>query len=320
MRWFVLISILGCGPRKAPVPAPVEQAVTESSSVHDFDRLWNFKDPAGTRAAFEGLLDEARAIGPDLELQIQTQIARCQGLERDFDQAHATLDQVESRVGEAGPLVRVRLLLERGRVHRSSGDKAASHQPFLDAFELAQAEGHAYYAVDAAHMLGIVEEPDAALAWNARAIELAEASGDERTGKWLGALYNNTGWTWHDKGEFDKALDLFEKGLAFREAQGKPVPTRIAKWSVARTHRSMGHLDLALEMQQALLQEWTEAGDQSGYVHEELGECLLALGREDEAAPHFRQAWELLGTDPWLKENEPDRLARLAELGQVQAE
>lgn len=58
-------------------------------------------------------------------------------------------------------------------------------------------------------------------------------------------------------------------------------------------------------------------------MREELGECLLALGRPAEARPHFSRphfsrAHELLSQDLWLREHEPERLTRLATLGLVE--
>ena len=55
--------------------------------------------------------------------------------------------------------------------------------------------------------------------------------------------------------------------------------------------------------------------DATGYTEEELGECLHALGRPDEARPFFARAHERLSRDSWLVENEPDRIARLKRLG-----
>lgn len=52
-----------------------------------------------------------------------------------------------------------------------------------------------------------------------------------------------------------------------------------------------------------------------GYVDEEIGECLLALGRSSEAAVFFGRAFAALRTDPGLAANEPDILARLEKLG-----
>ncbi len=40
-------------------------------------------------------------------------------------------------------------------------------------------------------------------------------------------------------------------------------------------------------------------------------ECLLALGKTEQAQLHFRSAWELLSKDDWLLANEPKRIERL---------
>jgi hypothetical protein len=55
-------------------------------------------------------------------------------------------------------------------------------------------------------------------------------------------------------------------------------------------------------------------GASDGFVFEELGECLLALGRADEARPYFAQAYAELSQDEWLADNEPARLERLKAL------
>jgi len=51
-----------------------------------------------------------------------------------------------------------------------------------------------------------------------------------------------------------------------------------------------------------------------GYTCKEIGECLLLLGRGEEAAAHFFRAWDLLHSDPWLQRNEPERLKHLKQL------
>jgi hypothetical protein len=66
----------------------------------------------------------------------------------------------------------------------------------------------------------------------------------------------------------------------------------------------------------ALKDEFETAGESDGYVFEEIGECLLALNREVEARPYFSKAYEILASDAWLAEQEPDRLARIKELGE----
>ena len=213
---------------------------------------------------------------------------------------------------------RLRCLLERGRTYNSTGDVEAARPMFEEAWKLARKVGEDYHAVDAAHMLGICEPADASLLWNNRAMEAAEASDDPRAKGWLGALYNNTGWTYHDAGEYEKALELFEKGLAWREERDNPQATQIAKWAVARAHRSLGRTEEALAMQQSLLEEHETAGTSDGYVFEEVAECLFALERPDEARPFFNQAYQELSKDGWLVDNEPERLARLRRLGDGQ--
>ena len=293
------------------------------SNLPDFDQLWDYNDPEKTEKAFKDLFAESRNSGDrEYQAQLLTQIARTHSLRRNFEEAHRILDDVEKMINVVAtaldiqiPVARIRCQLERGRTHNSAGQIEAARPLFLEAWELARQAGQDYHAVDAAHMLGICEPGDASLLWNNRAMETAEASDDPRAKGWLGALYNNTGWTYHDTGEYERALELFEKGLAWRKERDNQRATQIAKWTVARAKRSLGCIEEALAMQQSLLEEHESAGTSDGYVYEETAECLLTLGRQDEARPHFERAYVELSKDDWLTENEPDRLERLKRLG-----
>ncbi len=291
----------------------------------DFLDHWDFGDPAASERRFREVLDD---LGPDgdrsLRAQLLSQIARTHGLRRDLEAAHETLDEAEAILeGRDLPVARLRCTLERGRtldspVHRPKDKRTdEARARYLEVFEDGRRLGLHGLAVDAAHMLGIIEPADEGLAWNLRAIELAEASQDEEARSWLGSLYNNTGWTYHEGGEFERALAIFEKALAWREAQRQPAQARIARWCVGRCLRSLGRLDEALAIQEALLADYEETGEtEVGYTSEEVAECLLALGRSDEARPWFDQAHQRLSQhESWLLEVEPQRMARLAELG-----
>lgn len=283
----------------------------------DFDALWNYSDPAETEAKFRALLPNAEDHpDPEYHVQLLTQIARTLGLQRKFEEAHVLLDKVESLLTEQTPAARVRYLLERGRAYNSSGKKERANPLFVEAWDRARELGADFHAVDAAHMVAIAETGEAGLEWNMTAIEYAEQSEDERARGWLGSLYNNTGWSYHDLGAFEKALDLFERALAFREQQGNPANIRIARWCIARCLRSLGRVDEALQIQLALLEEARQAGSPDGYTHEELGELLILTGQVEQARPHFAAAYATLSQDPWLVENEPERLARLQDLGE----
>jgi tetratricopeptide (TPR) repeat protein len=288
---------------------------TFTTNLPNFDDLWDYDHPDQTEHQFRALLLAAEASGnQDYYLQLLTQIARTEGLQRRFDDAHQTLDTVGARLTDDLPILRVRYLLERGRVFNSSRRPAEGVPLFAAALELAQAHGEDFHAVDAAHMLGIAAPAEERLGWNLRALALAEASAQPRAQDWRGSLYNNIGWTYHDAGRYTEALAMFQQALAWHEAAHKPQETRIARWTVARGLRSLGRYEEALSLQQELLQEAGATGDPKGYGYEEIGECLLALGRADEARPYFAGAYTMLAQDPWLAENAPARLQRLHDL------
>ncbi len=286
-----------------------------SLSLSEFDKLWDYDNPAETEQKLRDLLPAAeKSSDKAYLLELLTQIARTQGLQRKFADAHKTLDSVESALQSDMKRARVRYLLERGRVFNSSKQPDSARPFFLDAFALAQEAHEESLAVDAAHMMAIIEPPDKQIEWNLKAMNLAEESTDPRAQKWLGSLYNNLGWTFHDIGQYDEALELFQKGAQFREAHQQPKELRIAKWCVGRCLRSLGRVSEALETQKALLNEHKVAGSSDGYVQEELGECLLLLHREAESRPYFACAFDELSKDAWMVENEAYRLNRLKEL------
>ncbi|NQV50497.1 MAG: hypothetical protein HQ507_08365 [Candidatus Marinimicrobia bacterium] len=283
-----------------------------------FDKLWNYNDPAATEIKFRDYLADSNAgLTQSDKLELRSQIARTLGLQQKYDEAHLVLDNVEAELNADFQIATLRYLLERGRVFNSAGKQIESIPFFLKAWELGQEFGADFFAVDAAHMLGIAEASPEQLAWNEKAMELAENSEDSRAKGWLGSLYNNIGWTQHDLGNYEKALVLFEKGLAWQESNSKVRETQIAKWTVARTQRSLGNIDLSLKLQLELEQEILESGSaEDGYVSEEIAECLSLKGQHKAATPHFFKAWKLLSEDLWLQQNEAERLSRLKELGE----
>ena len=248
-----------------------------------------------------------------------TQIARADGLQGKFKAAHLTLDEVEKalRVDNKFQKPRIRYMLERGRVLNSSGNVAQSRQLFLNAWNLAMKSHEDFFAVDAAHMLAIVEPTDNQQEWNFKALDLAEKSDDPKVRKWAASIFNNIGWTYFDMKRYSKALDAFQTALQRRiDDGGSPNEIHIAKWSVAKALRVLNHINEALQIQRELLTEYEEAGERDGYVYEELGECLLAFGQNSEARRYFGLAYEELSKDESLIKNEPQRLHRLRQLAQ----
>lgn len=283
------------------------------------DKLWDFDHPALSEQRFRAEV----AKHPPRSRQgaeAATQIARAQGLQRKFADADVTLDAVSRTLDSQPARVRVRYLLERGRRDNSSQRRTSAIEWFEQALAASTHDtlpGASYYRVDALHMLAIASPAEQQLEWNKRAIETAQSSDDARTQRWRIALFNNIGWTMHDRGNFEAALDYWRQALAAAEKDGNdPTRTRIGRWTVARGLRSLGKLDEAEAIQRALADELQEAQVQDGYVFEELAEIAVARGDRAAARPWAAKALELLRNDADLVANEPARLTRLAELAQ----
>jgi len=278
------------------------------------DSLWAYDAPAASAERFAA--ERARQPAHSREgLEATTQLARALGLQRRFAEADATLDGVEPALEGVPARVRVRYLLERGRVRNSAGEPKRAMPLFQAALDASAADalsGAEFYRIDALHMLGIADVPDRRASWDRQALAAAEAATDARARNWRGSLLHNLGWEAHDGGRYGEALDYWQRALALREASGDVARTRIARWTVARGLRSLGRLDEAWSMQQALAAEGERSGAPDGYVYEELAEIALARGDAAAARPYAAKAYARLRDDADLKATAPARLARLA--------
>ncbi len=279
----------------------------------EIDQLWDYSDPRSSEARFRDALESAES--PAQRGVLRTQVARALGLQRRFDEGHAELDALSAQLLDEDAELRVRAVLERGRLHNSSGDRERASVLFREALAHAQRAGLDALAVDSAHMLGISEPGEAGAGWTHRAIEIAETSDDPMARRWRASLLNNLGWSEFEAGRYEVALDCFERALEARIEGGDQEQIRIARWCVGRALRALGRAEEARTIQWRLLDEYDAAGSPSGYVYEELGECALAEGDADAAGPYFERAYALLSQDSWLVERESERLARLKRLG-----
>ena len=288
----------------------------------NFDAMWDYQNPDVTEIKFKEILPLLKnsaefTYDAGYHAELLSQIARAQGLQGKFDEAHKTLDEAEKLLTEDLKTAKIRYLLERGRIYNSSGFSEKAKPLFFEAWEFGNKNKLDLYAIDAAHMMGIVVPPETQLEWSLKALDLTEKTEDKRAKGWLGPLYNNIGWTYHDLQEYEKALELFEKALKWRREINDEYSIRIQKWNIARTFRSLGRIDEALEIQLALKKEFEEKQlEQDGYVFEELGELYLIKDNQTEAKKYFKLAFEYLSKDNWLQQNEPERLKRLKELGE----
>ena len=282
----------------------------ERLDVALLDALWDFDDPVGSEARFRRAIDAAPADSTQWA-ELSTQLARSIGLQGRYDEARALLDTVDADGPTSVAVVGIRCRLEQGRLANSAGEPDLAVQLLREALELAQSAGEEFLAVDAAHMLAIVDG-ERGDAWTELALRLVGEADDPRTQRWAGSLHNNAGWTRHDAGDYAAALTEFEAAVAAYSTHGTEEQVRVARWAIARALRSLARYDEAIGIQTGL----REQGPADGYVEEELAELQLATGNRAKAAAHAAAATRLLGADPWFAENESGRLDRLRQLAQ----
>jgi tetratricopeptide (TPR) repeat protein len=257
------------------------------------DRLrehWDFDDLDGTELRFRAALADEDDAG---KAEVLTQLARVEGLRGNFAEGEQLVDEAERLAGSSAA-ARARVLLERGRLRRSSGDAEAALPLFEQAFALSRETGEDWLAADAAHMAALAApDREGMVAWTQRGVELASDSPE--AAYWLGPLLNNLGWTHYEAGEYEAALDDFDRALAAREREPeRRAEIEIARYAVGKTLRALGRpAEAAAQLEQAVA--WARsAGEPDGWFHEELAEDYAALGRDEEAGEQARLALPLL--------------------------
>jgi len=237
--------------------------VRHHDGVIDAGPIWDFDDPAGSERRFRAAADGSAGAERDAWL---TQVARAQGLQSRFDEAHALLDGLE----ESDPEVGTRIALERGRLLRTAGEATAARPHFESAVWLARAADLEELGVDALHMVALVTTGEERAAAQQAALLAARTAGDRRARDWDASILNNIGMDHADAGDQDRALACFGEALAARERIGNPADIRVARWMVAWSLRHLGRRDEALALQRRLRAELEAVGEVDPYVDEEL--------------------------------------------------
>jgi tetratricopeptide (TPR) repeat protein len=197
--------------------------------------LWDFDDLDGTEARLREHLsrestDEGRA-------ELLSQLARVESLRGEFDACEELLAQADELAGESA-LARVRIDLERGRKLRSSGEGFAAAPLFESAFEHARANELYWLAGDAAHM-GAIAAPEKMEEWTQRGLELASA--EREAAYWAGPLLNNLGSHYMDLGDYEAALEAFERALEMRKRDpANPQAIQWAEEAVEEARQALG--------------------------------------------------------------------------------
>jgi hypothetical protein len=110
-----------------------------------------------------------------------------------------------------------------------------------------------------------------------------------------------------------KRLDAFWKLAALDAAQGAEPDLYNLK-DQSRLLRLLGRGDEAMGTLGPALERLAGEQKQDGWISEEHAECLLAQGKNADAAPHFAVAYELLSKDSWVLRHDPQKRDRLKKM------
>jgi tetratricopeptide (TPR) repeat protein len=272
--------------------------------------LWDFDDLDASEARFRARADETSGAE---RAEVLTQLARVHGLRGDFDGGDALLDEAVGLAGSS-QAVAARIELERGRLRRSSGDPDAARPLFEAAYASALDAEQYFLAADGAHMAALVAGGrDGFVGWTKRGVELAEKH--EGAAYWAGPLLNNLGWEYFEAGDFEGALDAFERALLSRERDPANADgIELALYAVGKTLRALDRPEEAAALLERAVASAEGRGHADGWLHEELAEEYAALGRAEDARAQANIAIPLLERDDPSFDEDAQRRERLASL------
>ncbi len=312
MRFAIVVSILlmilmGCSENRP-----------EKGDGMDFSAFWKYQDPGATHRELDKLLEDTSVEQKLTRAEILTQMARARGLQQRFEEGEKYLMRALKLIGgNDKSRAYMRYLLEYGRLRLSAKDVNAARISFLTVWDKARQYNYPSLAVDAAHMMAIVEEPEKQLGWSEKAIEYIENSESNKVSGWLGPLYNNTGWSYHDLGQYDKAMELFKKSYDFRKARNDTMSILVAEWTIARGMRSLNQIEEAKKIQLKLENEFLEfTGKPYGYVYEELMEIALIEKDNEKVKEYAQKAYDIMSKDKYTLTYERNKLDRFKELAE----
>ncbi|MBV8661140.1 MAG: tetratricopeptide repeat protein [Candidatus Dependentiae bacterium] len=129
-----------------------------STKLENFDEIiGKIDNPILAEAKLRELSNQAQKLSNNsIYLQILSQIALMQAMQKNFEQAHATLDQAFIQLQQTDYIATARILLERGRVFQQAGDIDQARKYFEESYQLSKLHHLDDHVMKAAHMIAIV--------------------------------------------------------------------------------------------------------------------------------------------------------------------
>ena len=336
-----ILFLAGCVGNRVPAERAIEPgtALKKDESFNDgADQLAKEQLDAADGMFRQGKYEEARkkyeetatsasqAGDSRVLTEAYAQIARMYSIQGQLDEGKLWLTKAKSVANSDEPLGWSRYLGVRGRFEwQDEKDNEKAKATFIEMYEYCKAHKLFSRELDAAHMVAIVGTPDEQVEWALNAIEAAEKA--EETG-WLGPLWNNLGWTYEERGEYDKMLDALIQARKYHYEVGNDLSKLIADFGVGRAYWRNNFLDDArkwligaFERAKASAEANPDNAEQAewvGWAHVYIGDLLVSEGKPAEGLKELQAGRPILvkaGIENWwpeaLKELD-DKIAKLA--------
>lgn len=287
-----------------------------SNRLENFDDLF-VGEPKNIEKNLKKLLPQAKCMeDKSIYLQILSQIAFAQALQKKIKLAHKTLDEAERYLANEYPIAQARILFERGRIFYQSDNIKSALPLFLKSYRFSKKHKLDEHASSAAHLLAFVEKNiNDKIKWNKIAIDIGKKSKEKKPREWLAIEYLNLGYHYIQAKKYKQALKAYKTSEKLAKQYG--FKTLRARLGIAQSLRLLNQIDKALSIQLILLKEYNTLAKkrglpiallqiERGQVFEELSEIYLTKAKIFSCA-----AYQGLSKDAWFIKLEPKRIERL---------
>jgi tetratricopeptide (TPR) repeat protein len=328
-----LACVAGCSQTQKVTSTSMSSSVVEgvhatqaAGLLDEGDKLFSQRAYDEARAKYATAVEEATGpAGNSTLTEAEAQIARCYGIQGKFEEGRPWLAKAKSHATDKEPRGWSRYLGVRGRFEwqdEKNNEKAKA--TFIEMYDYCKKHELFSRELDAAHMVAIVAPPAEQVEWALKAVEAAE-KGNE-TG-WLAVLWNNLGWTYEERGSFDKMLDALIKAREYHYEVGNEQSKMIADFGVGRAYwrnndnaKAREWIEGAFEkarQQHAADPENTEKGEWVGWGHIYLADILDSEGKKAEALEQYKAGRPYIvaaGIENWWPEQLQKLDDKIAEL------
>ena len=295
-RRSALLILLGIA-RHDDAPPPRNRRDAFAATL---DALWDFDKPAVSEERFRAELAQvARRRRREAQEVAHADRAHARPAAQVRRRARAARRRRSASSRTLPAHVRVRYLLERGRTFNSSGAPQRAVPLFAEALALAERDKDEFYAVDAAHMLGIAAPAGERLDWNLKALALAEARDRSARPRLARIALQQHRLDLLRRRRRDRRRSTTGRRRSPR-ARRRATPRTIARREVdgrARLPRASAASTTPRPRRRASPPS-RAIGETDGYVYEELAEIALARGDAKAARPWAAKAHAALKDDP----------------------